>query len=505
MARVLTVSGMLLALAASGCGGGDSAPPGGGAVNSAPSFTSASAVSVPENTAGVFYTATANDPNGDALTFSISGGTDAARFSIAAGGAVSFVSPPDFEAPSDAGADNVYNVTLRVSDGAAAATLALAVTVTNVAENFAVRRVTAAAVAPLALVGRASGDVLVAERNGVIRILNPATGTFAATPFLNISASVGAAGEGGLLGLALAPDYAASGTFYVHVTNMATDTEIRRYQRSAGDPNVADPGSGDVILTVSQPDTNHNGGWIAFGPDGLLFISLGDGGGAGDPFGNGQNVNSLLGSILRVDPSSDDFPGDANRDYAIPAGNPFAGGGGAPEIFAYGLRNPFRASFDRDTGDLYIGDLTQGAIEEIDLIPPGAAGLNFGWPAREGTQTYSGPDNPGFTPPIAEYGHGSGPLQGNSVTGGFVYRGPIAGLQGQYVFADFISNNIWSFPASAASQGSTIPSSAFIVQTSAFTPNAGALAGIVGFGEDAAGNLYILTIGGSIFVIEPAP
>jgi hypothetical protein len=365
--------------------------------------------------------------------------------------------------------------------------------------------VTASAAAPLALVGRSSGDVLVAERNGVIRILDPATGAFAATPFLNISTTVGTAGEGGLLGLTLAPDYGASGTFYVHLTNLTGDTEIRRYQRSAGDPDVADPGSADVILTLAQPDTNHNGGWVAFGPDDLLYISLGDGGGFGDPFGNGQNVNTLLGSILRIDPSSDDFPGDANRDYVIPAGNPFASGGGAPEIFAYGLRNPYRASFDRDTGDLYIGDVGQGAIEEIDLIEPGDAGRNFGWPVREGTQSFSGPDDPGFTPPIAEYGHGSGPLQGNSVTGGFVYRGPVGDLQGQYIFADFISDNIWSFPVSTASQGSTLPSASFVIQTAAFAPDAGTLSGIAGFGEDTAGNLYILSIGGSIFVIEPAP
>ena len=503
MRRIHHFSAAMLATAAAGCSSGDPTPSSGG--NSAPIFTSGSAVSVAENSGGIIYTATASDSDGNSVTFSISGGADAARFSITSGGALSFVSPPDFEAPSDAGADNVYNVTLRASDASASATLNLVVTVTDIADGFAVRRVTASSAAPLALVGRASGDVLVAERNGVIRILDPVTGVFDATPFLDISTTIGTAGEGGLLGLTLAPDYAASGALYVHVTNMSTDTEIRRYLRSAGDPDVADAGSGDVILTVTQPDTNHNGGWIAFGPDDMLYISLGDGGGAGDPFDNGQDVDTLLGAILRIDPASDDFPADTNRDYAIPADNPFAAGGGAPEIWAYGLRNPFRASFDRDNGDLYIADVGQAALEEIDLIPLGDGGLNFGWPVREGTASYSGADSPSFTPPIAEYGHGSGPRQGNSVTGGFVYRGPVTALTGQYIFADFISDNIWSFPVSMVTQGMTIPSSSFTIQTTAFTPDAGTLSNIAGFGEDAAGNLYILSITGSIFVIEEAP
>lgn len=437
------------------------------------------------------------------MTFSILAGGDAEDFSITSGGALSFAAPPDFEAPADADNDNVYSLMLQVSDGAAVATLNLTVTVTDLAEAFSVRRVTAAASAPLALVGRAGGGVFVAERAGRIRILDPATGVFNATPFLDITTTIGTAGEGGLLGLTLAPDYAATGDFYVHVTNTVGDTEIRRYRRSAGDPDLADAGSVNVILTVPQPDTNHNGGWIGFGQDDLLYVSLGDGGGSGDPFSNGQDVNTLLGSIVRIDPSSDAFPGDPDRDYAIPVGNPFSAGGGAPEIFAYGLRNPYRASFDRSTGDLYIGDVGEGDIEEIDLVPAGIGGQNFGWPVREGTQTEQGADNAAFTPPVAEYGHGSGPLQGNSITGGFVYRGPVTELQGQYVFADFISDNIWSFPVSALTQGETLPSSSFVIRNSEFTPDAGNLEGIVGFGEDETGNLYILTISGSVFILEP--
>lgn len=487
-----------------GCGDDDDPPPMNGD-NTAPNFTSPETASVEENTLGTFYTATASDADGDPLTFSIDGGADEALFSIADDGALSFISPPDFENPEDADADNVYEVTIEVSDGAATAALDLAVTVTDLAEDFVVRRVTNASSAPLSLVGRSDGNVFVGEREGVIRILDPSTGSFNATPFLDISASVGTAGEGGLLGLALAPDYDVSGTFYVHITNSVGDTEIRRYQASFADPDIADAGSGDVILTVTQPATNHNGGWIGFDQDGLLYIALGDGGGAGDPFGNGQDTDTLLGAILRIDPSFDDFPGDPDRDYAIPTDNPFSFGGGAPEIWAYGLRNPFRASFDRDTDDLYIGDVGQDTLEEVDLVEPDDGGLNFGWPIREGTQSFSGADDPDFTPPIAEYGHGSGPREGGSITGGFVYRGPVSSLQGQYIFADFVSDNIWSFPVSAVAQGSTLSSDSFILQNAAFTPDAGVLEGVVGFGEDVDANLYILTIGGSIFVIEPAP
>ena len=210
--------------------------------------------------------------------------------------------------------------------------------------------------------------------------------------------------------------------------------------------------------------------------------------------------------MLRIDPSTDDFPADANRDYAIPADNPFASSAGADEIWAYGIRNPFKSSFDRDTGDLYIGDVGQGDIEEIDLIPAGSpGGLNFGWPVREGTAQEQGPNDPSFTPHIAEYGHGSGPRQGNSINGGYVYRGPIAALDGRYFFSDFISNNVWSAPVSEISQGSTISSDDFFLETNVLAPNAGSLSNLVGFGEDNAGNLYILSIGGDIFRIDPAP
>ena len=491
----------LMAILPVACSGGGSNSP--SPVNRPPTFSSAASVMVAENTTGVFYTAAATDPDGDPIAFSISGGADSARFSLTGAGALSFVAAPDFEAPTDANADNVYEVTLQASDGALTAILNLRVTIADAAENLRARRVAVGLNQPLFLLPRGDGSnrVFIVEKQGQVEILDLDTGLLNATPFLDIGSTISFNDERGLLGMALAPDFAASGVFYVNVTNPAGDTEIRRYRRSTANADLADPSTVDVILTAAQPASNHNGGWLGFGPDNLLYVALGDGGGSNDPFGNGQNLNTLLGKMLRIDPSADDFPTDPLRDYRIPAGNPFAGGGGRPEIYAYGLRNPFRASFDRQTGDLFIGDVGQGAIEEVDLIRPNEAGLNFGWPVLEGTRVNQGGSTAGMTPPIAEYAHGSGPTQGNSITGGYVYRGPIAPLQGSYVFADFISDNIWSIEASATAQGTTLAASTFVRRNGDFAPDLGVIDSIASFGEDAAGNLYIVGIDGEIYVI----
>jgi glucose/arabinose dehydrogenase len=498
----------VLALTLGSCGGG-AADPAPAPTNRAPQFTSASAASVPENASGTVYTATASDPDGDAVTFAIAGGADAARFAITASGALSFTTPPDFEAPGDADRNNVYQVQLTASDGRLQASLTLAITVTDLTTGtFRVRRVASGFAQPLYLapVPGSSGRVFVVEQGGRIRILNPATGAITATPFLDVSGSISSGGERGLLGFAPAPDFATSRTFYIYVTNAAGNTEVRRYRTMAGNLDVADPATADVILTFTQPFANHNGGWMDFGPDGFLYIGSGDGGSGGDPQDNAQNRNNLLGKILRIDVASDAFPADNARDYAIPASNPFAASGGAPEIYAFGLRNPFRASFDRVTGNLFIGDVGQNAIEEIDLIRPNEPGLNFGWARLEGTQAFSGAAPAGATPPVTQYGHGSGPRQGNSVTGGYVYRGPVEALQGLYIFGDFVSGAIWSLPAADLVQGQTVASASFTIRTTTFAPppGQGTIDNIASFGVDAAGNLYIVDYDGEIFVIEAA-
>jgi glucose/arabinose dehydrogenase len=498
------------ALALAGCGGGGGGGGGGGPAppaNRPPAFTSAATASAPENGSGAVYTATATDPDGNPLTFSLSGGADRAAFSITAGGVLSFAQPPDFEAPTDADANNIYLVQLAVSDGTTSATLDLAVTVTNVGPDaFRTRRVGTGFAQPLYLTGipDGSGRVLVVQKGGLIRILDPVAGTVAATPFLNVSAQIATDGERGLLGLALAPDFNATGTFYVFVTDTAGHVQIRRYRTFAGNRDLADPATADIILDFAHPANNHNGGWLEFGADGLLYAGTGDGGGSGDAANNAQNTNVPHGKILRIDPRTDAFPADALRDYAIPAGNPFAAGGGLPEIWAYGLRNPFRASFDPLTQNLWIGDVGQNAREEIDLMRPADGGANFGWRIMEGTAIFAGPSIPGLVPPVAEYLHGGGPREGDSVTGGYVYRGPVEALRGNYFFGDFITGNLWSIPLARIAFGATVPSSQFVLRRADFTPNAGVINNISSFGVDQAGNLYIVDFDGEIFRVEPA-
>ena len=277
-----------------------------------------------------------------------------------------------------------------------------------------------------------------------IKILNLGTQTVNTTPFLTIS-GITTGGERGLLGLAFHPDYSTNGYFFVNHTDAAGDTIVERYTVSA-DPNVADPNSAMPVLGIGQPDSNHNGGWLGFGPDGYLYIATGDGGGTGDPNENGQDLSSLLGKMLRIDVNADDFPGDANANYGIPADNPFVGVAGRDEIWAYGLRNPWRNSFDRETGDLYIADVGQASWEEVNVQPANSTGgENYGWDCYEGNHEYetTGCGDPNtMTFPVYEYSHSDG----CSITGGYVYRGSqICDLRGTYFFADYCNDTIWSF------------------------------------------------------------
>ncbi len=327
--------------------------------------------------------------------------------------------------------------------------------------------------------------LFIVEKGGGIRIVKD--GNLLPTPFLNLSDRVSTGGEQGLLGLAFDPQYASTGRFVVHYTDLQGNTRVSIFHVTA-DPDVADVASEQVVLTAQQPFENHNGGQIAFGPDGFLYIGLGDGGSGGDPQGRGQDLSDLLGSILRVDVQS-------GSSYTVPADNPFVSrAGAAPEVWSYGLRNPWRFSFDRSTGDLYIGDVGQGAWEEIDVAPAadGAGkGVNFGWNLMEGTHCYA--SNPctqfGLTPPVLEYGHN----QGCSVTGGYVYRGAaIPDLQGHYLYADFCEGWVRSFryQNGRASGQADWPS---------LRPGGG----VPSFGEDAAGELYVLSTNGGVYRIVP--
>lgn len=511
MASIRLISLIALAAATLGaCGedGGGGTPPSPPApTNRAPVFTSPTTASVPENTNAIAYLATATDADNNSLTYSISGGADRAEFTLSNAGALSFGALKSFASPTDADRNNIYLVQLSVSDGTVSTTLDLAVSVTSAGSGaFQVRRVATGFAGPLYLTALpdSTGRVLVVEKAGLVRILTPSSGAIAATPFLDITGTISTDGERGLLGLALAPNYATSGTVYAYVTNPAGTIEVRKYQAASGTGDRIDATTSDVIISIPHPGfSNHNGGWLDFGPDGNLYMGVGDGGGSGDPDGNAQNANALLGKILRIDPSRDSYPTDPQRDYAIPATNPFATSGGAPEVWMLGLRNPFRAGFDRTTGNLYIGDVGQGAIEEINLVPAGATGLNFGWNRREGTAAYAGGANSAaFTAPVTEYSHGAGALQGESVTGGYVYRGAVSALSGQYIFGDFINGNIWSVPVLSLTQGQTLASSGFTARRTAFTPTVGTINNISSFGLDQTGNLYIVDYDGDIFMLE---
>jgi glucose/arabinose dehydrogenase len=282
------------------------------------------------------------------------------------------------------------------------------------------------------------GRFYVAEQNGRVQIIED--GELLPEPFLDINEQLATDGsERGLLGLALHPDFVENGYFYVVYTNVAGDTEISRFSRSADDPNQADPESSRLILFIEQPYGNHNGGQLLFGPDGYLYIGLGDGGAVSDPYDNAQDVGTLLGTILRIDV-------DAAEPYAIPEDNPFVGRRGAlGEVWAYGLRNPFAFSFDAETHDLYLSDVGQEGPEEINFQPAQTpAGVNYGWPFREGSGCYEAEScrSQGLQMPIYEYAHG---VEGCAVIGGQVYRGALVPeWQGNYFYSDFCSGTLWT-------------------------------------------------------------
>jgi glucose/arabinose dehydrogenase len=323
------------------------------------------------------------------------------------------------------------------------------------------------------------------EKGGAIRIVKG--GALLSAPFLDLTGLVSTGPEQGLLGLAFPPDYPSSGRFVVHYTDLEGDTRISSF-RVSNDPDRADPASESVVLAQDQPFSNHNGGQILFGPDGFLYIGLGDGGSRdGADQGRGQSVADLLGSILRIDISS-------GSPYAVPPDNPFVGNDGArPEIWSYGLRNPWRFSFDRGTGDLYIADVGESRWEEVNrsTIAEGSGrGANFGWSRMEGRHCLQedGCDQSGLVLPVLEYDHSDG----CSVTGGYVYRGgAIPQLQGHYFYADFCQGWVRSFRVDDAALER--------VDWPSLHPGGT----VSSFGEDSAGELYLLTGEGRVFKIVP--
>jgi glucose/arabinose dehydrogenase len=317
--------------------------------------------------------------------------------------------------------------------------------------------------------GDDSGRLFVVEQAGVIWVLRD--GQRLQAPLLDIRSIVGSEGnEQGLLSVAFHPDFAANGRFFVNYTDRGGSTVVAEYA-ATGDS--ADPQSARVLLTIPQPAANHNGGLLKFGPDGMLYIGMGDGGRAGDPWGNGQNPQELLGKLLRIDV-------DGGEPYAVPADNPFVQQqNGRVEIWAWGLRNPWRFSFDRLTGDLYIADVGQNAFEEVHFQAAGAGGgANYGWNTFEGNSCFSGSNcnAEGFVAPVAVYAHSEG---GCSITGGYVYRGTaFPNLNGLYIYSDYCTGNVWALRGDATGWQNRL------VTRFSINPSS--------FGEDEAGELYVV-------------
>ncbi|HEX7678513.1 MAG TPA: PQQ-dependent sugar dehydrogenase [Thermoanaerobaculia bacterium] len=328
---------------------------------------------------------------------------------------------------------------------------------------------------PVALTHAGDTRLFITQQVGMIQIYD-ALG-LRATPFLDIRSFVLSGGERGLLSVAFHPRYRDNGFFFVYYTNRLGDNSVARYQVSANDPDRADPASGTILLTIPHPDfANHNGGQLQFGPDGYLYIGTGDGGSGGDPNNHAQDLTQLLGKLLRVDV-------DHGLPYTIPASNPFFGSSSARnEIWAYGLRNPWRFSFDRSTGDLWIGDVGQNTYEEVDLQPATSiGGENYGWRKMEGFHCYNPSTNctdPSFTMPILEYSHAQGAC---SITGGYRYRGTqIPSLKGAYLYGDYCTGTIWT---ATQTNGVWISKTLFTTTIS-----------ISSFGEDVSGELYVMDV-----------
>ncbi len=320
--------------------------------------------------------------------------------------------------------------------------------------------------------------VFIVEKSGRIKILRG--GQVVVTPFLDLSDAVSGGSEQGLLSLAFHPQYASNVRFVVNYTDLGGDTQVVEF-RVSSDPDRADPATARTLLSVDQPFSNHNGGLVVFGPDGRLYVGMGDGGGGGDPQDVAQDLSSLLGKLLRLTP-----------DGGVPADNPFVGNAGARgEIWASGLRNPWRFAFDRETGDLYIADVGQNRLEEVNAVRGAGRGLDYGWDTMEGSDCFepsSGCNQAGLTLPVISYDHG----EGCSVTGGHVYRGTaIPGIRGLYFYSDYCSGFVRSFRFTGA--GATDERRWADLEPGAGDRN------VTSFGEDAAGEIYITTAGGNVY------
>lgn len=465
--------------ALSGCGDGGGSGGGGAGgsgipTNQAPSFTSATSASVAENTTGSVYQAIATDPDGDALTYSIAGGADAGRFTISSGGQLSFVTPPNYDLPTDADGNNSYEVQISVSDGKSSTTLALTVAVTNLKEGIAVHRVATGFTDPVAIAPSSDTAMLVAEKAGAIYLLNPQTGT--RTLLYQIASPVS------VLALAVAPSFATDGTFFV-MYRSGTALVLHRFGRNPAGPTV--PDNFGPILVLSAPQYA-GGGWLGYDANGNLLAATGDAGGTSDPNGSAQNSLSRLGKLLRIAPNPDPY------------------GGVAPEFFlvstiAQGLHQPNGGGLL--AGNIVLADHGQDLAEELDIFASGSGVTNFGWPFKEGTRTAQGTPPGGLTDPVLEYFRTTGLRKGQAIIGGAIGPTAVASLKDQYVFGDG-SGAIFSVPVASLTPGKTLASEAIERRDADFAPDNGAIERPVAVMAGPGGTLYVLDADGDIFRVD---
>lgn len=482
--RILIVAAIPMFLIA--CGGGG----GGGPVvlptNSPPVFTSPASANVIENTA-LALQATATDADGQALNFSIAGGLDAAFFTIGQNGQLSFVTPPSFETPRDGDGDNIYAVTIGVSDGRVTTSQNVQVTVINSREGVAVRRLSTRFVSPVAAspVSGGSGLLLVAEKSGSVWSFDPASG---AKTLIDTIQNVGQATDQGMLAVVPDPGYATNGRFFVAFVNTAGSLQVREYIPNALLPPLQDRTR--PVLFVPQP----SGGEVrsialAFGIDAALYVAVGDAGGTNDPSNSAQNSASLQGKLLRIIRNPDPFAGATAQFYIV-------------STVGSGLRNPGGLlSFG---SEIYVSDIGQSRFGEINRWPAGGTDRNFGWPFREGTADNVGSPPAGLTAPVLQVAFGTGRQQGRSIVSGVVYTGAIASLANQMVFGD-ASGAVWTVPFASLVDGSTVSGNGYERRNEDFTPDAGVIDGIAVIVAGAVGRILIFDRDGDVFAVEPAP
>jgi glucose/arabinose dehydrogenase len=516
----------VLSLVSCGGGGGDGNP-GGGASNQPPVVSSVQSASVQSGASGNIYQAAASDPEGQPVTFSISGGTDAARFSITPTGALSFLSPPDFDHPTDSDANNTYVVRISASDGANASSIDVTVTVVDATADFQVRQITRVGENARQVIA-IPGDqrfLIVAERD--VWIVDPKTG---ANSILMPSCVLVMGGcDLQIQSIAFSPNFATDRTFYAAGRFGPHYLDVRRFQLpAAGAPVV---GSGQPVLrSLVNGFVNRNETTTVearFGPDGFLYMATGDSsndfGRTPGPSTNGfaQDLSKLSGKVLRIDVSGDDYPGDALNNYRIPAGNPFKGGGGAPEIFAYGFHIPRALDFNGQ--DLLLADRGYPAdstephpVHEIDMVRPADAGGNYGFYRCQGDRDFAGTAPCGFPTklPVIYADDPATTRFGYFFVGAVIYNGPVVSLRGQYLVAYSRSASpsdptfppsFFTLPVSQLKPEANQPVTTLKNRTASFKPVSGVLGGLTVVGVDAAGNAYLVDVDGDVFIVEPRP